>query len=338
MAKPSVQDVARVAGVGTSTVSRVLNGRSNISERTRQRVLAAIETVGYTPDLNARSFRLGQTRAVSVLLPVTGTAFYERLIGAIYARLAEEEYDVALFPLLGAHRTRRFRDSGALVYRADGLLIASQNPDELYGGRPPFNKPIVLVDGHHPHYHSVSFDNLAAGRLAAELALSQRLPIVLLDGVEPPEGFDSPIFLERRTGVTQTLARHGVTPLLTLRVPTSLRGTAAAAEQLLAQGAQPPFFLLAYSDDIALGVQRQLQHRGLEVARDYLMLGFDGSAAAAEAGISSVAQPVEDMGHTAAELLLQAMRGQLKTTVQRVFPPMLRGAPGTTLRPSPARP
>lgn len=241
MTKPSLQDVARTAGVGTSTVSRVLNNHPNISERARQNVLAAVEALGYTPDLNARSFRLGQTHAVSVLLPVTGTPFYERLMTAIYVRLAEVDLDIAMFPLLGAQRIRRFRDPGALVYRSDALLIASQNPDQLYGGRPPFSKPVVLVDAHHPAYHSVYFDNLAAGRLAAEIALSRGLPIVLVDHVFAPGDLGSPVFVDRRAGVMQALARHGVTPILTLHTSIKPQAMREATEQLLARRPASPF-------------------------------------------------------------------------------------------------
>ncbi|WP_040381286.1 LacI family DNA-binding transcriptional regulator [Deinococcus aquatilis] len=332
MTKPSVVDVARIAGVGASTVSRVLNNHPNISDQTRQRVLSAIETVGYTPNLNARSLRSGQTQAVSVLLPMTGTPFYDTLLTAIHGVLDQHGYDLALFPLLGAQRIRRFKDPGALLYRADGLLISSQNPEVLYGSRPPFNKPIVLVDAHHPQYHSVHFNNVAAGRMAAELTLSRHLPVVLLDVPVRPGDLESPVFLERRAGVLDVLQRHGITPIVTLQAPASIEGGRDAAQQLL-DWAHPhpvaPFFMVALSDDLALGVQRHLLSAGLHAGRDYLLMGFDGSAAAAEAGITSVAQPVAQMGRTAADVLLGALEGQLKTITQRTFAPTLQEAPST---------
>ena len=143
-------------------------------------MLAAVEALGYTPNLNARSLRSGQTQAISVLLPMTGTAFYDTLLGAVHQRLEAHDYDMALFPLLGAQRIRRFRDPSALLYRADALLIVSQDPQQLYAGGLLLTSRWCLVDAHHPHYHSVLFDNLAAGRLAAEVALGRRLPLVLL--------------------------------------------------------------------------------------------------------------------------------------------------------------
>ncbi len=331
MTKPNLQDVAKFAGVGTSTASRVLNNHPNTSDRSRQKVLVAVKTLGYIPNLEARSFRSGQTNAVSVLLPTTGTAFYDTLFGAIYNRIEKHNLDLALFPLLGLQRVRRFRESSALIYRADALLIASQNPDQLYEGRPPFSKPIVLVDVQHPQYHSIFFDNFAAGIMAAEIALGRGLPIVILDEVKTPAALGSPVFIERRRGVQQTLGRCGVTPSLTLEVTTTLKGIREAALQLLLQRPTEPFFILAFSDDIALGVNRQLESAGLRVGKDYLILGFDGSETALDVGLSSIGQPLADMGYTTADVLIKAMQGELKTIVQKIFSPTFIEAKSTTL-------
>lgn len=333
MTKPSVLDVARVAGVGPSTVSRVLNNQPYISQKARASVLAAVEALGYTPDLNARSLRSGQTHAISVLLPMTDTVFYRTLLSSVHACLDRHDYDMALFPLMGTQRIRRFREPDALLYRADALLIASQNPEQLYGGRPPFNKPVVLVDAQHPQYHSVWFDNLTAGRLAAELALRCGLPVVLLDDVADLSGelLPSPVFTDRRQGVLETLTRHGVAPVRTLHMLPSLEGGRAAALHLLADPPPRPVFLLAVSDEAALGAQRQLSEAGWHLGRDYLLLGFDGSEQAAALGLSTVSQPVAEMGEAAAEALVLALTGQLQTLTQRVFAPTLQERRSTSL-------
>lgn len=323
--KPSVQDVARAAGVGASTVSRVLNGRPNISARAQQRVMDAVQRLGYVPDLNARMLRRGQTHAVSVLLPMTGTTFYETLLTALDGALGDAGYDMALFPLLGQAPVRRHRDPGALMYRADALLIASQNPHDLYGGPPPFRGPTVLVDAHHPHYHSVSFDNLAAGRLAAEHALAQRRPLVFLDGADQPGVPGSPVFVDRRTGVLQRLAEAGVRPWHSLSIPTSRQGFEEAARMLLAQPGPASFVVLAMSDDLALGLQGALQDAGRHP--HHRLIGFDGSPEALAAGVDSVWQPVHDMGLAAAQVLLGAVRGDLTAVVSRSFTPALRLSP-----------
>lgn len=326
MTKPSVLDVARVAGVGPSTVSRVLNNQPYISQKARASVLAAVEALGYTPDLNARSLRRGQTRAISVLLPTTDTVFYKALLRSVQAHLEHHDYDLALFPLMGTQRIRRFREPDALLYRADALLIASQNPEQLYGGRPPFNHPVVLVDAQHPQYHSVWFDNRTAGRLAAELALRRGLPVVLLAGVADRSGdlFPSPVCEDRRLGVVEALGRQGVTPVRTLQVSPSFEGGRTAAVQLLAAPPALPVFLLAVNGEMALGAHRHLSEAGWRLGREYLLLGFDDSEQAAELELSSVSQPVSQIGEAAAEALVLALAGRLHVLTQRVFAPTLK--------------
>lgn len=323
-AKPSVRDVARRAGVGTSTVSRTLNDHPNVSEESRRRVLRAIEELGYTPNLSARSFRTGQTNAASVLLPMTGPEFYTRLLGSLQEVLGEAGMDTALFPVVGGIRLRRYRDPGALPYHADGLVIASLDPDRIYGGeRPPFAKPIVLVDTHHPEYHSVFFDNHAAGRLAAAHALTLKRPIVVLDVEDEPGEFESPVFADRRAGVLHELGRHGVAPVHHLRAPISVEDGRRAGMLLRELGLGGRCTVLAACDELAVGAMRQLEELGTRIGSDVAVIGFDDASVAAASGLTTVRQPVEDMGRAAAEVLVEALEGRLEGIVQRPFPPVL---------------
>jgi LacI family transcriptional regulator len=322
--QPSVREVALRAGVGTSTVSRTLNDHPNVSPAARERVLRAIEELGYTPNLAARSFRTGQTNAASVLVPMTGPEFYTRLLQSIHEVLEREGLDTALFPVVGGIRLRRYRDPSALPYHADGLIIASLDPERIYGGeRPPFNKPIVLVDTHHPDYHSVYFDNLAAGRLAAAHALHLSRPIVFVDVQDDPGEFESPVFGERRQAVLLELRRHGIEPRRHVRLPISIedgRRASAHVRELLSDG---PVTVLASCDDLAVGVMRQLAEGGIAIGRDVSVIGFDDGSLAAKNDLTTIRQPVEAMGAAAAEVLVQALAGELVEIQQISFPPEL---------------
>lgn len=321
--KPSVRDVARRAGVGTSTVSRTLNDHPSVSAKARQSVLNAIRELGYTPNVSARSLRTGQAHAASVLLPMIGPQFYERLLESIQLPLAREDLDTALFPIVGGIRLRRYRDPGALPYYADGLIIASLDPERLFeGARPPFDKPIVLVDTHHPSYHSVYFDNLEAGRLAARHALELGEPIALLDVEEQSGVFESPVFGERRKGVLQELGRNGVAPRQHLRLPISIE-SGREGGQLLSWPEGEELTVIASCDELALGALRQFEEGGYAVGKQVRVIGFDDHLSAAERGLTTVAQPVEEMGERAGELLLAAMAGVLDSIQQVSFPPRL---------------
>lgn len=324
MKKPSVREVAQRAGVGTSTVSRTLNNHPSVSEEARARVFQAIEELGYTPNLTARSFRTGQTHAASVLLPMTGPEFYTRLLESIQAVLEREELDTALFPVVGGIKLKRYRDANALPYHADGLIIASLDPQRVYGGhRPPFNKPIVLVDTHHPDYHSVYFDNFAAGRMAAEYALKLNGPIVLVDVQDVPGEFESPVFQERREGILQELHRHGITPQQHVKVPISIEDGRRAAQRLRDGGFDNAVTILATCDDLALGIIRQLADNGARIGPEVKVVGFDDQSLAEANDLTTIRQPIEEMGATAAEVLVRALKGQLEQIQQIKFPPEL---------------
>ncbi|WP_309571746.1 hypothetical protein [Deinococcus sp.] len=197
-----------------------------------------------------------------------GTPFCESLLTALHAPLADAGYDLALFPLLGSQRVRRYREPGALTYRADALLIMSQDPDELYGAAPPFRGSTVLVDAQHPGYHSVSFDNLSAGRMAAKYALNRRLPIVFLDGADVPDAPGSPAFVARCAGILQTLGRHGIRPALTVSVAPDNEGLRNAARDIAMQRPTGPFLIVAMTDDLALSMRQHLHDVNLRLGEE----------------------------------------------------------------------
>ncbi|GGJ59757.1 LacI family DNA-binding transcriptional regulator [Deinococcus roseus] len=332
MNKPSVLDVARLAGVGTSTVSRVLNNQSNISAQSREKVLRAVEILGYTPNQDARSLRSGQTGAISVVLPLTGTHFYDTLLRHMHQVLSTQEYDLALFPVLGEQRIRRFREASALPYRADALVIASLDPERMYHGKPPFGKPIVLVDSFHRDYHSVCFDNLAAGQMAARHILKSGLPVVFVDVQENPGEFESPVFRDRREGLLQTLQQHHLEPVLTLKTTFQVEGGRAIAQDLYSLLNEKPHFIVAACDDIAVGLLRQLSEAGFQVGRDFLVCGFDDNPLARESALSTVQQPIAEVGEAAAKLLLRALQGELTHLALQTFHPRWQERSTTTFQ------
>jgi len=324
MRRPTIQDVAKLAGVGTTTVSRVLNDHASASPRVRERVLSAVEELAYVPNPAARRFRTGQTHAVSVLSPLLGTEFYTRLFGSMQEVFEPSEMDMAVFPVLEGVVLKRYRDPHALPYHADGMLIVSLEPGRLYGGeRPPFAKPVVLLDAHSPKYHSVYFDNLAAGRLAAEYALASGRPIALVDVKEVPGAFASQAHGERRHGIMQALERQGVSPVATVQAPFSVEGGRQAAAHLLDAGLSKGGFVIVTTDDMAVGVAKHVADRGWTLGEDVKVLGFDDNSLARAAGLTTIHQPVEEMGRAAATVLLSALEGKLRVIEQRRFAPRL---------------
>lgn len=278
----------------------------------------------YVPNSAARRFRTGKTSAVSLLLPLMNTEFYTLLFEGVQEVLEPAKLDMALFPILEGVVFKRYRDPHALPYHADGMLIVSLEPELLYGGdRPPFAKPVVLLDAHHPKYHSVYFDNLAAGRLAAEYALDSGLPVALVDVKEVPGAFASQAHRERRQGIMQTLERQGVSPVAFAEAPFSTEGGRQAATHLLEAGLSKGSFVIVTTDYMAVGVAKHVTDRGWIYGEDIKVLGFNDSSLARATALTTVHQPIQEMGRAAARVLLSALAGELSFVEQQRFPPHL---------------
>ena len=167
----TIRDVARKAGVGLGTVSRVLNNSPLVSATTRQRVLDAIAELHYSPSQIARSFALGRTNTVATIAPFfTRPSVVERLRG-IEAALASSAYNLVVFNVeTVARRDACFHDVPRRD-RCDALVIISLAPraaETAYLLQS--DVPVVLVDASAPGLPSVVIDDIAGGRLATECA------------------------------------------------------------------------------------------------------------------------------------------------------------------------
>jgi len=304
---PTIQDVAKRAAVGVSTVSKVLNDYPDIAPATRERVLQAITELEYTPNRAARSFRTGKTQTASIFMPMIGTDFYDRLISAIDEELAAQDYDAALFPLLNARRLERYRTSDALPYHADGLVFASLNPDWLFqDARLPAALPVVLIDAFHASYDTVTVAN-SRGAYEATRHLLERPAETFAILVE--ERFDTPfssgVFLERGKGFTRAMEEKGVAGAESrvFEVEFSDEGGRQAFRAILSR-TKPPVNVFAGCDLIARSILDEASNAGLQVGRDVRVVGFDDQPWAAGLGLSTVSQPIEEMGRIGVRLLL----------------------------------
>jgi len=194
VAPATIRDVAKRAGVGVGTVSRVLNDRPSVREVTRQKVISAIEALDYTPSPIARRLSLRKTLTIAVIVPFfTRPSFVERLRGVEFA-LADSEYDLVLFNVeTTAKRDAYFRDVPRRE-RVDGLLIISLSPHD--GDVDRFLKsrvPTVLIDAQHPTLSRAVIDDVAGGRLATRhlIDLGHREIAYVSDHLQNPFNFVS---------------------------------------------------------------------------------------------------------------------------------------------------
>ncbi|TSA86740.1 LacI family DNA-binding transcriptional regulator [Deinococcus detaillensis] len=324
MHKPTIQDVARLAGVGVGTVSRVLNNHAAVRDSTRQTVLSAIHQLDYVPNPHARRIAGGKSYTISILLPVVTTEFYVRLLDGLEAAFQEARYDVAIFPLLDRARLERYLGSHTLAYQADGLVMATYNLTQMFtDNRLRDQQPVVLVDAYAEGVDCARMDNHLGGVLAGEFVAQQagHLYAIWVE-TELDQIFTSRVFEERSAGFHESLTAAGRSTTAELTSSFDPHAARTVAARFL-DGAEFPATVFASADLLAGAVLDEAHARGLKVGTQLKVLGFDDQPWAAARGLSTLHQPVEAMAYEAATLLLSRLSGHRGPPRVRTFEPKL---------------
>jgi DNA-binding LacI/PurR family transcriptional regulator len=335
VAPVTIRDVAGYAGVGVGTVSRVLNDNPSVSDATRQKVLAAIESLNYAPNPIARRLSLRKTLAIAVVVPFfTRPAFTERLRGVEYA-LADSEYDLILFNVeTTAKRDAYFHDVPRRE-RFDGLLIVSLSPrngevKHLLQAA----VPTVLLDARHPDLSRVVIDDVAGGRLATQhlIELGHRKIGFVGDQLDNPFNFISS--RDRYEGYRQALAEAS-TPFRAQHHRQGEHGREPArqmASDLLATS-DPPTAIVAACDTQAFGALEAARDAGLKVPGDLSVIGYDDIEIAEYLGLTTIRQPLFALGVEGVGLLLDSIANP-PPAPRRVLLPVELVVRGTTAPPT----
>ena len=325
-----IRDVAAQAGVSTATVSRVLTGNTPVAAAKRDRVLAAVEALGYRPSAVARSLSLGTTGVIGVVVPFfTHGATSARLRG-VMERAAPEGYDVMVFNVESARERADAFAKFARRDRLDGLIVvALPVEDEQVRAVRREGLPTVLVDVEHEGLSSVAVDNVAGGELATRHLLERghtRIAYVG-DGPVSPLGFTSSE--PRVRGYRRALEAAGleVDERLVWRAPIDPdrpwrgphnRVDARAGVAGLLRGPAPPTAVFAASDLQAVGALEAAREAGARVPEDLAVIGFDDTELADIVGLTTVRQSLERSGAEGTGLLLAALAGDLDALEGRV--------------------
>jgi DNA-binding LacI/PurR family transcriptional regulator len=305
----TIAEVASRAGVGVATVSRVLNGSPAVRKETRQRVLVAIADLGYAPNPAARALSTGRTLSIGVIAPFfTRPSVMERLRGVSHV-LANAGYQLVLFDIeRPGQDSQSFR---TLPGGLDGVLSISLCPPLADLDRfEAAGTPVVLVDHPHEQLPSIHTDDVAGGRKATEhlLELGHRRIAFVGDFEHNYHGFTSSAM--RRAGYEQALTAAGldVEPELVRRAAHGRESAASLARELLCSHG-PPTAIFAASDTQATGVLEAAEELEVDVPGDLSVIGYDDIELARYAGLTTIAQPLEESGERGAELLLAALEG-----------------------------
>ena len=306
---PTLTEVARKAGVGTTTVSRVINGGERVSPKTLARVLRVIETLGYTPNEAARTLKGHRTKTIGLVIPSIADPFFSSCAEAAQA-VARANDSLLIVTTTQNDPSTEIESVTVLIrHRTDGLLIA---PGNSHGSalRDLLTRtaiPVVTID--RPIYES-SIDSVVAGNYKGARIGTDHLiehgykRIACLTG-------ESNLYTisERIQGYRDAVEGAGLTPILDTSVM-DYKSAENAIKRLLAD-ANPPDAIFTLKNSTTIYTFEVLQNLNITVPDQVALLGFDDFelASTVRPSISVVEQPVEDMARIAAELLFRQFLG-----------------------------
>jgi DNA-binding LacI/PurR family transcriptional regulator len=318
----TITEVAKLAGVGVGTVSRVLNNKGYVDPATRVRVEAAIAELEWVPQHAARNLKSKRNQAVGVVVPfLTGPSISERLAG-IESALVDADLDMIATSI--ERPGRRAEVLGRIAHRGriDGLLLVSLAPthDELASIKST-GVPVVIVDAHHRSVPRVIIDDAGGGYMAARHLLDLGHRHIAFIGDHPVPGFGFSSSRLRFSGVSKALREEGLAVpdhLVGLGEPT--RPAARALAMAMLGQAMRPTAIIATSDVQALGILEAARTLGIDVPGGLSVIGFDDVEVADFAGLTTIHQPLVDTGKRGVARLLELIDGRSVGALREVLP------------------
>lgn len=319
----TIYDIANKAGVSIATVSRVFNQHTNVSEKTRQKVLSIAAEVGYHPQANAQGLASRKTNTITAVVPVISNYFFMEVLGGIQDKLNEFDYELTIYNISSGKDIFSQVDHVLKRRAAEGCLFISIHLDnEKWKLLSKYNTPITLIDEYFEGFDSVSVDNkqgayratshlLQSGykNVAMLSALSTSKPIEhRVDGYKKAHE-DCNVPFNRNFIISgDSIYRDGFTE----------RGGYEAMTKILTLNPEIEACFCA-SDIQAVGALKAMQDIGKHIP----LIGYDDIELAEYIGLSTIRQPMRDMGFFATQNLIERLENPKKAISQTIYTPEL---------------
>lgn len=326
---PTMQDVAKLAGVSQPTVSRVLNNTKTaipVSKHTRDKVLAAVKQLGYRPNMTARSLRTQRTQMISLLIADISSSFYHLLAQEVQAVAREHDYDMLIANSDHLYENEKRFCEAVMRRPVDGVIMVPQHLtyDDLDDLITITNTPITVLGQHidHPAVDVVFADDERGSFEAVEWLISERehtsIGYLGVDMNYPP----SP---RRWRGFKNALEKAGMIPDpdFLMEGNWSMESGRQAILDLLEIN-RLPSAIFAINDMMAIGAILALQDVGLSVPDDVAVIGFDNmrEGTLIRPNLTTIAQYPRDIGRKVAEALFDRIEGRGPETRRVIESPL----------------
>ncbi len=323
MESVTIKDIARICGVGVSTVSRAMNDHPDINQETKDKIMRVIREHNYIPNNSAQNLKRADAKTIAVLVKGISNPLFARMIKVLEREIQKQHYSLVL-----QHVDDRQNEVDVAIQlekekRLRGIVFLggyfSHSEEKLKQISVPFVLSTIglLEDANKEKYASVSVDDVReSSRMVEYLIAKGHRDIAILAARED----DTSIGLLRLQGYYQTLKKHGIKPNPALVVymkeelgPYTMENGYAMAKELLASG-EKFTALFAISDRMAVGACKAILEAGKTVPQDYSVAGFDGLDLAQfyNPTITTIRQPMEEMAEAAIRTLFDMIEQEGK--------------------------
>ena len=323
--KVTIYDVANHANVGIGTVSRVLNGHSHVKDETRKKVLEAIKILGYSPQGSARALARQQTHLVAVMIPHFNGYFFMELLKGIQTTLCTQGYQIILSSVDHPEKVEQHLQQLVENRRVDGLILCSMGiPDAFVETFKKLKLKVVLVDSFHKSLDSIVVDNRDGAYQATKSLIEKghtHIGIITGTLASFPAKKRLQGFLKALKDYRIPFDKKNITAckVITCADGFSKESGYLAMKRILSNGQPLPTAFFVTSDEQAAGVILALQEAGLRVPEDVSIIGFDDVEIAEYLGLTTMRQPINEIGKAAAQLLLERISAKSsKQSVQYI--------------------
>jgi DNA-binding LacI/PurR family transcriptional regulator len=328
MEKVTIYDVAKEANVGIGTVSRVLNNSQRVSDKTKKKVLKAIKRLKYQPNAMARGLALQKTGSIGILVPAVTSHFFIEVLKGVQHGLEERDMDLVLYNVnfddsYNISNKERYINRILSEKRVDGVLAITMKMTEDEINRfKNLRVPLVLVNDFYEKISSVFVDDLAGAKKATNyLTALNHQRIAFLNGCmdcrqgqDRIKGFKTAL-LEANTGVYDELIKIGDF--------NKESGYEMMKEILDLPREDYPTAIFAASDIQAIGALEAINEAGYSVPEDFSLVGYDNIELSKYLKLTTIAQPMFEMGKLGVELLVDSIQSNGDEIVQKELEPEL---------------
>jgi len=324
--KITLKDVAKTAGVTPATVSMVVSGKKNISEATREKILKIIEELGYYPNKTAKGLASGKTDTIAVIIPDLSANFAIEVMQGIKNKLhsssEESPYSIQLYEMMGISGIKNLGEMFKRIVgesSVDAVIIIGQDATEKeLEILTKSGYPSVVVSSYSEFSSCIYADDEKGGYIAGKYVAEKGIEKIGIVTHKKQE--------LRTKGFIDALNEYGVnTDDLSIYYTSSLDIYAGQSmgERLIEDGLKEDIIFVASNDIVAIGIMKSLKKSGFIIPNDIALIGYDDISAAemVTPSLTTIAQPLRDMGSKAFELVVDKIKNKNNTREEIVLIP-----------------